>query len=134
MEPPKEGFEKQPAPTTPAGFSPVEIDAGQAIALAVDDYSVAEITVAYERNSKTNARRLLLAVFELIPPYLEPGPDGTAKPERLPGDLELNVRRWHASPAEAIALYRSCSQGALALPPHPQGERTCCPRATRRRS
>src|SRR5207237_5478824 len=97
-----------------AGFGTIPVLPGEHLATLTTDYTRAEVTVVYERAGKK--RRLLLAVFELLPGLLEAAPDGTQS-EMLPGGVELNVTRWHVTPADGVALYRACRNGSLQLPP-----------------
>jgi hypothetical protein len=90
----------------------VPLISGPQLSMVSEDYSAGEITVVYDR---TDAERdLLFAVIELLPSGLETGPDDPKPRSRsLAGNTkhELNVIRWHVSPADAILWYDDARNG-----------------------
>jgi hypothetical protein len=95
------------------------------LAFTASDYACAELTIVYHRRG--NQRTLLLAVLELLTPWMEPAAEVPTEPAhedassfvKLRGGSgnEVNLRRVILSVPDAIAWYRRCLAGTVILPP-----------------
>jgi hypothetical protein len=101
---------------SPPNIEKVTVGSGRPLDYILEDYSVGELTVLYDRHSDTQ-RELIFAVVELLPSGLEPGPD-INQCRKLGGTNrhELNLRRWHLPPDEAVAWYTAAGRGAATVP------------------
>lgn len=111
-------------PSNSTDGTPVEIHDWNVKAVDMDfllsDYQSGEITLLYASENYKN-RRLIFAVVELLPPYMDCLPerpkdksDGNFSFRR--SDLRVHLRRVHLTPHDAVAWYRNCARGEVELP------------------
>jgi hypothetical protein len=89
-----------------------------------EDFDRAQVTIVYVRDTTSNERTMLLAVVDLLTPWMEAGPEVPSKPNDPDACLrhpsvrsEVNLRRVVLSAREGLYWYRAVLSGSVALPP-----------------
>jgi hypothetical protein len=93
----------------------VPLPTADPLALAREDYALGEVTTVYLR--RRSERWLLMAVVELLPPFVEPRSAAPSRDDascvRLQGgELELNLRRSGVPVSRALEWYQAARAAA----------------------
>ncbi len=89
----------------------------QCLTLINSDYESAEITLFYNRD-KSNNRTLVLASVEFLTKWHEKAPPVENECEKIPSSNghEINFRRFHVNPIEALQWYMSADTSQVSIP------------------